>query len=148
MNKIEELISAYDTLNKTISDSIGQYIFDMMKDYPNVKSISFVHYTPFFNDGDALEWGLYVDSGKVVYQDDMGVEETLTIDELSSYGGYNHETHKSIYKPVDHPASQLVIDFYNFLSQIPSNIIENTFEEGEVIFNRDGTITQEDYYHE
>lgn len=148
MSKIEELISTYDTLNKTISDSIGQYIFDMMKDYPNVKSISFVHYTPYFNDGDACEWRLCVDGGKVVYQDDMGVEETLTIDELRSYAGYNRELHRSTYKQNDHPASKLVIDFGEFLEQIPSNIIENTFEEGEVIFDRDGTITEEDYDHE
>ena len=145
---IEKLIAKYEKVTQEIEDAVGEDVFVMLKKYPNVKSISFVHYTPFYSDGEATNWSLCVEAGQLVYVDDMGVEETIGLEELREYVGYDRELKKSTYKVTDHPASQLVLDFINYIEAIPEEIIENSFSEGEVVFHQDGTVTEEDYDHE
>jgi hypothetical protein len=130
---IKELKEEYNLFIEKAGKSISEYIFSMLARHPNVKSISFVHdWSQHWNDDGYSTTGVTTDCGKICYVDDMGLEENTYFDDL-----YDYKT-----KEYSHP---IIEEFINFIKKVPTQFIKEYYQEGRVIFNRDGTVFNEEY---
>ena len=141
--KVEELNAEYQTLINKMGESICEHVLFIMKKDPHIKSLSFVHnYESHWNDDGYSTMGVNAEIGNICYVDDMGVEETVNFDECWTY---KRETKDFTKRVGTHPAYPIIEEFINFISNVPELMLENFFDDGEVIFNSDGGISYQEY---
>jgi hypothetical protein len=114
-------------------------IFEM---YPEVKSVSWTQYTPYFNDGEECTFGAHTDYFSVnSYTDynDEGEEGTINVLDYDYNNGRQYKYHKG--KEI-HDAIQ------SFLDQLDDDDYKTMFgDHAEVIVRKD-EITVEEYEHD
>jgi hypothetical protein len=130
LNEVNDLIKSFEEQRKALVDKLkpnfSSLFADFFEKYPEVLNIYFTAYTPYFNDGDACTYNVH----EAMYEteeegDELGWEYTPTTERGKDF---------KVVKET--------------LGSIPDEIIEQLFDEGKIIINRDGSVDVEEYDHD
>lgn len=145
MTKLEQLNKAREEY-KNLMKSTGKQIINELTQtffttHPEVNSIRWRQYTPYFNDGDSCVFGLHG-----VY---LNLNESSLSDEAEEYGGDYDDGFLSSYdKKVK---GTLKTDFQSLEDTLEENqdLLEEVFgDHMKVTVHRNGTVDIEEYEHD
>lgn len=137
MSKVNELLenalSFKKELDKTMQEAfdkgktlLSEALKAIFEEYPQIESISWTQYTPYFNDGDSCEFSVNT------WDIELNEEEDDTYSDEKS----KIENAKEIRQIVS-----------KFLQTIGDDSLED-LGEGKVVALRNGTLTVEEYEHD
>ena len=114
-------------------------------DYPEITSVTFKCYTPYFNDGEACEFNAYVDEPDVNeyyrYDDDES-EATKFYEKIGIWEDWK----KTIPNPnYDARITEASEAWEEFLSAIPTEIYKNLFGNNVKVTLKEDEVLTEDY---
>jgi len=99
----------------------------VFKKFPDVESVGWTQYTPYFNDGEPCYFGVNSDPYSIYVNDEYGYD--LDDEELAK--------HEDVREYVS-----------DIIDKLSPRILETIYDEGLVIIKRDGSFEVEDYDHE
>lgn len=152
LEKMAELQQEKNTLDQKIRD-MATAVFDeeakvLFDKHPNLVSISWAQYTPYFNDGDTCEFSAGTDDCNITYLVD-GEEDTEEY--ASMYTARTRVAGEPNYRGVIEPATEkdfALIDFSEFIANFGDDLLLFMFgDHVRVTMARDGTTTDE-YDHD
>lgn len=109
-----------------------------------INSFTWRQYTPYFNDGDSCEFGVYADSCDINGED---YDELEWYSWKVKYDEYREELKED--KNVNIEESLIVDEFVEVVNTIPEEFLKDLFgDHVKVTVNRDGTVEVEDYDHD
>lgn len=114
-----------------------------------IDSVSWTQYTPYFNDGDSCEFGVYNDDLYIngEYSDDLD-----WFDYRIKYHLKGDKAYKNLL--IENPninieECNIVEEFKDILGSVPEEFYEDLFgDHVQVTINRDGTISVSEYDHD
>ena len=152
--------------SKTLLEAVT---LDFFKNYPEVLVICWTQYTPYFNDGDTCEFGVYDKhpvSASEEYSDLESLKEAVyelealpfpyrkpndyTYANRSKYTEYEDEIvayEKAMSTPRGEEVKKATEDMLAILAEISDETYQDMFGEGMVILSKDGFLVEE-YEHE
>ena len=178
MNKLEEIKSKMQeiaTLKQGLVDQLKQDFFPIVKPLfdklPEViKTIGWIQYTPYFNDGDEcrfsvhcdIDYGIRINRG---YLDDLEDEDGEDVKLFGSslyamrhFGTdrYAEWVEKYPEDKINEETKERDLEIYNTLKEfsdliysIDADILKDLFEDhSEIIVHRNGTVETEEYDHD
>lgn len=108
-----------------------------------IDSISWTQYTPYFNDGDSCEFGVYNDNLYINGEYD----DPAWYSWRSEYPEYHEELSEK--GKVDLDECQIVRDFKEILQSIPDEFYEDLFGDHVMVtIFKDGRVEVEEYSHD
>jgi len=123
---MEELIKQYNDLQKQMTKKVCSYLFEQAKPifdkYPQIETIGWNQWAPYFNDGEACVFSVYTDTIYLNNEDADYIEDNIETADIHDFG--------------------------SMLENIPTNIMETITEDGRVSIHRDGKITIEYVSHD
>jgi len=133
-NVIEIFNDEKGKLGKFLQEKLSTIFKDNFFDkYPDLKTIAWAQYTPYFNDGDECKFGVNSD----IYINGLDPDD----DEMDYYSEEEHGTRLENTK-------ELSKFIEGFIYDIPETLLQDAFGEGLVIVYSDGRIVVEEYEHE
>lgn len=140
--KLQELGQKYDdsfkSFKELFKESFFEAVAEIFETYPNLNQFSFEAWTIGFNDGDPCYYGVYAEDGHV----------TMNGSTLEDVEGYSWDEESRNMADTDKWLLDAEKDIQKVAYGIPSDILQSIFEEGRLVFNRDGSHEVEDVYHD
>lgn len=143
LDKLVEIKKAYNKemleKGKSAVQEALQCLFDK---HPTLHTISWVQYTPYFNDGSPCTFSM--NDVEYLLQEDV-VDKDDDEDEIDW-----RETYESVYVSIGHDHDCVIKKDLSALSKVLAeleNVLEVVFEEGRVVATRKG-IEVEEYNHD
>ncbi len=131
MKEMENEIKANG--RELLADAFKEEIFDK---HPRIQSVSWVQYTPYFNDGDACTFSVCSDYPSYSYLNEDG--ELVDVDEYNDYSSDRDKSFDAFGK-----------DARTLLGSIPDSIYLSIFDDHvKVTAYRGGTFSVDEYNHE
>ena len=121
--------NAKETLQRDVQNLVKLEINKIFKDFNDIESLSFIAYTPYFNDGDVCRYSVYSD------------EDSIYVNNQSIWDNDDDEDRTD---EENQAATRLSI----LLANIPAEIIENAFGEGKFTFHKNGDFIIDEYEHD
>lgn len=155
MNKIEQLVSEFNIQQQAFETKMKEAFSECFKEFfeqnPEVKSIGWAQYTPWFNDGDECVFRTtaeYADFSNIDRIDEIRYGEYVGEGDFDQfwiisgdYGDYNEEL-------VSTQTRKNVKEFSKLLGMIPDDIYKSSFGDHVRVFaTRDG-FEVEEYEHD
>ena len=128
-------------------------IFEM---YPEVKSVSWRQYTPYFNDGEECTFGAHIDDfyvnghdsyGDTMYgysEDDFEGENVLIREEMD----YDWVNSKKVYRKPGSKSIKIHDAISDFLSQLDDDDYKTMFGDHAIVIVRKDEVVVEEYDHD
>lgn len=158
MNLFEEIHNKKAELDRMIQEfgekAIKEYLQEFWDQNPEILEIMWHQYTPYFNDGDPCEFGVYDVRAKFV--DTPGVEDEAEDDYYTEYEDvwdiswrlWPDVDHKVRQENVDNHKSASALKKLNAIWQSNESALRSVFgEHSQIKANRE-KITVEDYEHD
>jgi len=127
-DRVEEL------LKKSFLEMKGEFaeaLRDLFAEFPNVESVSWHQYTPYFNDGDECVFSTSASYPRMIFVDDTEDDR----DQYSYEEGYNSGENGEL-EQAREPAYQA---FRQFLSQFPDELLKAAFgDHVKITVTREG----------
>jgi|ERR1044072_1039248 hypothetical protein len=137
--KKSELVKRYEETMKAVKEArkeaqkvaakaINEGFADIFAAHPNVNTLAWPQYTPYFNDGDPCEFGV------------RAYAERIEVNGYSEYEQDNEDLDLT-----EEEFDEIVAKVEDFVNIFDDDDLQAAYGEGLVIINRDGT-TETDYY--
>lgn len=154
MNNIDNLIDEYNQAKKQFQQKMKSEFKGFFKQFfeqnPEVTTVSWRQYTPYFNDGDACVFSCYAeyafatnaeDYEKIRYGEYLGEDpENVWIDD-ADYGSINEELIP------DHVVKNME-ELRRILGKVPDEIYLELFGDHVTVYAHKEGFTVEDYKHD
>lgn len=116
---IKDLNEQYQAMLKECSSKVGGLLQELVfAEYPEVHAFRWYQYTPYFNDGDSCEFGVYYDSLCIQLEEDG-----------EFYGEWDE---------YDEKYSEVAGKISKILSEFPEDLLESAYgDHAEIIITRD-----------
>jgi hypothetical protein len=134
MNNISELKKQINEARDKARETFGSTFAEIFEKYPQIETLGWPQYTPYFNDGDVCEfrschdWNQYVNGYCISYDE---------ADELTEQTGLLEADYNFIAEKV-----------CDVVGQFDDDDLKYMFGEGMITFNRDGSVEVDDYDHD
>lgn len=122
---MRELIQQFKDIKQQTIDSIAEAINakfrELFEKVPELESVSWTQYTPYFNDGDICEFSCHLYDAK--------------LNDTDSWDFYDHNTRQRI--PSIHD-NKIVKEYLQELREIPEEFFKDIYgDHSEITFKRD-----------
>jgi len=157
--ELAELVEKMNALKKEYGEKMQSGIKEACKSFfetnPKIAAITWVQYTPYFNDGDPCEfrvgdiWAISQNGYTQWVEDGQGYAEEYSVYIPSWREPTDEDAKKLLEKDgLTLEEAKKIKEFTNTLSKIPDDIMLSMFDDhAEVTITRDG-ITVEAYSHD
>lgn len=139
---LDKLSAEYEALKSKatakIKDELHAYFLAWHKQVPDLKSISWTQFTPYFNDGDTCYFGVYAGSSVRVNGKYEGYEV------FGSYGRGKKKEDQVVSKEVAEAAEEIA----NYIESINGDFLLDAFGDHVEITITPTGIMVEDYEHD
>lgn len=155
----EEMKRLRDEARKKVKDFFIKGMNKIFEIYPEVKTVSWTQYTPYFNDGEECVFRAHADDFYVNGYDDWGSEiwrasegeigEKVLLKEEMEYDWVREGTSsKKVYKTPESRSVKIYSAIEGFLSQLDDDDYKTMFGDHAKIIVRKDEITVEEYDHD
>lgn len=161
--RMAALKAQMNELKKQYRDASKEAFYDAAKELfeenPAMESFSWHQYTPYFNDGDSCEFGVYADD-EGIQINGVGYYDTYDLVEdgfeMVTYGQgtrWEHTDKRINYKRVEVEEHAAIAPLFEavakFVNTIDEDVLKDMFgDHVEVTVKRDGTVDVEHYEHD
>jgi len=117
---------------------------DLFNRYPDMRNFSWEQYTPYFNDGEPCEFGVYEYSVRVNGEDEYGYESHRTVTVL-------HEGEEPRLETIKAPKEfkDACKDVKDLITSVDRELMQMTYGDGyEITVHRNGKITTSECDHD
>lgn len=178
LEKTKAAMAAFDEKKKALLAELQKdfpaMFTELFAEAPNLKSVGWTQFTPYFNDGDSCEFGanfdyLYINGANEDYDEESDInikiydyknletEEDVHInDEVAEKVGYAWYKGKRIGERglcyntnYDEAAAKAVDQIKEVLNSIPEDFFKDLFgDHAKITLHADGSIEVEEYEHD
>lgn len=135
MSLIEKISALEKEMNEVLNNGrkdVHAELFKLIDEgvfqkFPDVESVGWTQYTPYFNDGEPCHFGINTDVYGIYVNDECGYD----------LGDEEWAKHEDVREYVS-----------DIIDKLSPRILETLYEEGLVVIKRDGTFEVKDYDHD
>lgn len=140
LEKIKSELSAFEQTKRQLIEELRNKFPGMFsplfEKYPQIESVSWRQYTPYFNDGDPCEFRARVDDIEVNGKDLYDFEEYASSYYREKEGRESNELEKGVEA------------FIEVLTQIPDDFYKDLFGDHVMVTIKNNEIEVEEYEHD
>lgn len=153
VEKIQAEFKAFEEKKKALVEELRKefpaMFTELFAQSKRIDSITWRQYTPYFNDGDTCEFGVYADEPEV---NEMSLYDIDWYDWKHRYYTQGDPRYANLLTDnpkIDIAECQLVEAFGDVIESIPEDFMKDLFgDHCEVTIRRDGTVDVNDYDHD